>query len=655
MRTRSALVTAATVLAAGAGGTPAAEAAVSWAACTPAGFECAALSVPLDRAGRTPGSVVLRVKRRVATGGAAARTAVVALAGGPGQAALPAAADFAELMAPGLADRDLLVLDQRGTGASGRLRCRAFERGATSIVAAARSCALQLGPARAFYRTADSVADLEDLRREAGYEQVLPFGVSYGTKLALDYAAAYPARTAGLILDSVVPPEGSDVFNRTTFGAMGRALRHLCAGGACRASSRAPLRDLRRLVVRMSGRALRGVVVLPSGRRARTSATTADLYQALVGGDLNPVLRADLPGAVRAALRGDPAPALRLMARAEGLSGIPAERARTGRAAAGSGGAPLATTAAAPEERDSDALFAATRCEESRLPWPRGAGVSARARQAARAALRLPRSATYPFTPAVALLSEVIPLCLGWPHATPAPAAPRALPAVPALLLDGAADLRTPLEDARAVARRIPGAQVVEVPDTGHSALGSDLSDCATGAVAAFFAGTPPTACPRRPVVAPGPLAPRSLGAVAGRTRVRRTLSALRATVADVARSYLSDALAAGRTPPAGSRTGGLRSGSARYERAGFRLRGVEYVPGVAVSGFAPRSDGATAAFTVGGRAAARGRVRVAPDGRVTGRLGGRRVATTFGVARAAHAGPRSTRLPPFPRVAALG
>jgi pimeloyl-ACP methyl ester carboxylesterase len=646
MRTRSALVAAATVLAAGAGGTPAAEAAVSWAACTPAGFECAALGVPLDRTGRTPGSVVLRVKRRVATTGAGARTAVVALAGGPGQAALPAAADFAELMAPGLADRDLLVLDQRGTGASGRLRCRAFERGASSIVAAARSCALQLGPTRAFYRTADSVADLEDLRRQAGYERLLPFGVSYGTKLALDYAAAYPTRTAGLILDSIVPPEGSDVFNRTTFGAMGRALRHLCAGGACRGSTRAPLRDLRRLVVRMSRRTLRGVVVLPSGRRARTSATAADLYQALVGGDLNPVLRADVPGAVRAALRGDPAPALRLMARAEGPGGIPTEP----------GGAALAApAAAAPAERDSDALFAATRCEESRLPWPRAAGIGARVRRAARAAVRLPRSATYPFTPAVALFSEVIPLCLGWPHATAAPAPPRPLPAVPALLLDGAADLRTPLEDARAVARRIPGAQVVAVPDTGHSALGSDLSGCAGGAVAAFFAGTPPAACPRRPVVAPGPLPPRSLGAVAGSTRARRTLNALRATVADVARSFLSDALAAGRTPAAGSRTGGLRSGSARYERDGIRLRRVEYVPGVAVSGFAPRGDGATAAFTVGGRAAARGRVQVGPDGRVTGRLGGRRIATTFGVARAAHAGPRRAPLPPFPRVAALG
>jgi pimeloyl-ACP methyl ester carboxylesterase len=647
MRTRSVLVAAATVLAAGAGGTPAAEAAVSWAACTPAGFECAALRVPLDRTGRTPGSVVLRVKRRVATTGAPARTAVVALAGGPGQAALPAAADFAELMAPGLADRDLLVLDQRGTGASGRLRCRAFERGTSSIVAAARSCARQLGPARAFYRTADSVADLEDLRREAGYERLLPFGVSYGTKLALDYAAAYPARTAGLILDSVVPPEGSDVFNRTTFAAMGPALRHLCAAGACRRSSRAPVSDLRRLVVRMSRRPLRGSLVLPSGRRARISALTSDLYEALVGGDLNPVLRADVPGAVRAALRGDPAAALRLMARAEGLSGIPG----------GSGRAALAPVgaAAADEESDSSALFAATRCEESRLPWPRGAGVRGRVRRAARAAARLPRSATYPFTPAVALFSEVIPLCLGWPHATPAPAAPRPLPAVPALLLDGAADLRTPLQDARAVAGRIPGAQVVAVPDTGHSALGSDLSGCATTAVAAFFAATPPPACPRRPAVAPSPVAPRSLGAVGGSTRVRRTLNAVSATVADVAQSFLSDALAAGRTPPAGSRTGGLRSGSARYEPAGIRLRRVEYVPGVAVSGFAPRGDGATAAFTIEGRAAARGRVRIGPGGGVTGRLGGRRVATTLGAARAAQAAPARPPLPPYPRVAALG
>jgi hypothetical protein len=64
----------------------------------------------------------------------------------------------------------------------------------------------------------------------------------------------------------------------------------------------------------------------------------------------------------------------------------------------------------------------------------------------------------------------------------------------------------------------------------------------------------------------------------------------------------------------------------------------VQYVPGVVVSGFLPHAEGASAAFTIGGAAAASGHVTIASGGRVTGRLGGRRVSTTF-ASRAAAAG----------------
>ncbi|HSD80818.1 MAG TPA: alpha/beta hydrolase, partial [Solirubrobacteraceae bacterium] len=605
------LIAAAAALAVAAGpGAAGATADMSWSACVPAGFQCGSLTVPLDRSGAVPGSVVLQAERVVAASNPT-RTAVVALAGGPGQAAIPAAADFAAALAPALAERDLLVPDQRGTGASGFLRCAAFSSSSRQgVVAAARACAAQLGPARGFYRTADTVADLEDLRQAAGYERLVLVGVSYGTKVALDYAAAHPDRTAGLVLDSVVPPEGGDVFNRSTFRAMGPALAHLCDGGACRGITASPLRDLRTLVARAGRRPLRGVVVLPSGRRARVAIEPLDLYRVMLAGDLNPVLRAEQPGAVRSALRGDPAPVLRLAARAAGVSGIPA-------AARSQAPAPAA---------DSDALFAATRCEESALPWDRAAGARTRARQAMGAAARLSRADVSPFTRDVALRSDVIPLCLGWPDASPPPPAPGPLPAVPTLILGGAADVRTPLQDARAVQARIPGARLVAVPDTGHSVLGSDLGTCAADAVAAFFGGGPDPGCPRRRLIEPTPLAPRSLAAVPGRDRVAKTLEALRRTVGDVDRQFLADAFAAGRATPPGARVGGLRAGSARAERAGTRLRRVEYVPGVLVSGFLPDAAAATATFTVAGPRAASGAVRVAGDGRVTGHLGGRRV-----------------------------
>src|SRR5262245_1883272 len=95
-----------------------ASAAIPFGGCTPAGFECATVDVPLDRSGSMAGNVTLAVAR-VKAASNPSNVAVVPLAGGPGQAALPLKSTFASVLAPAIADRDLLVFDQRGTGSSG--------------------------------------------------------------------------------------------------------------------------------------------------------------------------------------------------------------------------------------------------------------------------------------------------------------------------------------------------------------------------------------------------------------------------------------------------------------------------------------------------------------------------------------------------------
>jgi pimeloyl-ACP methyl ester carboxylesterase len=642
MRLRPMLAVMTATLAAGCVAAPSAGAAIAYAPCSPAGFQCGRLAVPVDRTGAVGGEISLNITRAVVSANPD-NVAVLALAGGPGQAAVPAATDFARVMGPALATRDLLVYDQRGTGGSNRLRCAAFEAASLPVLRAAGTCAAQLGPSRGFYRTSDSVQDIEDIRRESGYEKLVLFGVSYGTKVATDYAAAYPDRVESLVLDSVVPPEGSDVFNRSTFAATGRALADLCTAQACAGVSSTPLADLRRLVRRTERRELRGTINDAGGHRVGVALTPLGLFAILLGGDLNPTLRAELPGSVRSALRGDVRPILRLRGRAAGLSGIPSTRLQ-----------------GALDSADSDALFAATRCEESVFPWDRAASPTTRARQATTAAKALGRAALDPFDSDVALLGEILPLCLGWPNAAPAPSAPSPLPAVPALILDGAADLRTPLEDARSVGARIPGSQVVGIPFTGHSVLGSDLSDCSAQAVAAFFGGQAIPPCHAQELFKPTPVAPTDLARLPGRSKPDRTLVALRATLNDVRRQFLGDAVAAGRATPSGSRVAGLRSGSALWTSTGIRLRGVEYVPGVVVSGFSPHSTTARASFTVAGRTAAHGQVRVAGDGHVSGRLDGRALGGRFARAAGARgdgaAGPVwPERLPRAPRLARLG
>jgi pimeloyl-ACP methyl ester carboxylesterase len=616
MRAPSLLAGLAAFLAAGAASTPDADAAIAWAACTPAGVQCGRLVVPLDPAGAAGGTVTLSVTRTVAASNPT-RSAVVALAGGPGQAAIPFASKIARNIAPALVARDLVVFDQRGTGSSGRLRCPGSSTAAT--------CATTIGPARAFYRTTETVDDIEAIRREGGYEKLVLYGTSYGTKVAEAYAARYPARVEALVLDSVVLPEGPDVFDRSTLRAVGPALRQMCGTTRCRGISGDPRGDVAALVRRLVREPLRGPVVTASGRPARRTLSALDLLDVLLAGDFNPTLRAYMPAAVRSALRGDVRPILRL-----------AERA--------GGGDPE-------DDSISTALFATTSCEEGTFPWNRTDAPQARADAAVRAARAIPRAELGPFDARVALLSDVIPLCVSWPNAAPAPVAPGALPPVPALIIAGGGDLRTPVADARALAARIAGAQLLEVPFVGHSVIGGDPTGCAGAAVAAFFAGRPVQPCTATaPQFPPTRIAPTRLARVPGAGRARKTVNAVTATLDDVGQVVLGIAADRRKPPRIGTQIGGLRAGTARWTAAGIRLRGVEYVPGVVVSGFAPRAAGATTTVTVSGAAAARGTLRVLAGGRVVARLDGRRVTARVRGPSVAHAAAARVATARWPR-----
>ena len=130
-------------------------AALTFGACPDsAGLSCTTLPVPLDRTGAAPGTIALSVERKAA-GATQSQSAVLALAGGPGQAADPLSELLAKAIAPALHTRDLLIFDQRGTGRSDPLNCpvfndeRALESATESTFGAlVELCALQIGPAR---------------------------------------------------------------------------------------------------------------------------------------------------------------------------------------------------------------------------------------------------------------------------------------------------------------------------------------------------------------------------------------------------------------------------------------------------------------------------------------------------------------------------
>src|SRR5580700_10950098 len=173
--------------------TATAQAQIAWAPCGDSNdFACGHLTVALDPSGTTPGTIALAMRRHRAPVGEA-REAVIALAGGPGQAAIPFAEDFAHLLGPIVATRDLIVFDQRGIGLSHPLSCHRFELSAG-------------GP------EGQPIADIEAIRQAGGYEKLVLYGTSYGTKVAERYAQTYPSHVSALVLDSVVPTSGRDAF-----------------------------------------------------------------------------------------------------------------------------------------------------------------------------------------------------------------------------------------------------------------------------------------------------------------------------------------------------------------------------------------------------------------------------------------------------------
>ncbi|MBA3306982.1 MAG: alpha/beta fold hydrolase [Thermoleophilaceae bacterium] len=613
---------------------PAVEAAsLDFKPCDEFGFSCARLKVPLDRTGTVPGRVSLFVKRRPSAN-KPSRGVLIAFAGGPGQSATRAfQGQGGASISAAARNRDLVIYDQRGTGRSGLLRCPRLER--INILHAgdeAADCAKRLGPRRAFYTSRDTAGDVEALRKRLRVDKVSLYGVSYGTRSALSYALRHPNRVDRLVLDSVVEPDGVDALYRSTFAAVGRVLRTLCRR-ACDSFTEDPVDDVRALVAQMAGGTLRGTWVDARGRRHPAAIGGFDVLSVLVTGDFDPALRAAFPGAVRAAREGDLAPLIRLGQRANALEGGPFD--------------PRAL---------SSALYAATTCEEAELPWERGAPFGDRRRQGRATVEAIPGPVFTPFDRSTALGSDFVELCGRWPEARSAPVpGPGPLPDVPTLIINGADDLRTPVESARAVAAMLPRSRLLVLPGIGHSALSVDPTGCAARAYARFLnGGRPPARCRGVRRVTPEQPPPTRLRDVApapGVPGIRgRAAAAVGLTLRDVAESSLIDPFTGDDSRVEG---GGLRAGSYSLALDGLlELRGTSYVSGV-------RIDGTVTRF---GERRQSGKVRIdGPEGidgvvrlrgrRFSGRVAGRQVSGVFrrspaSPARAATVRPHPVALP---------
>ena len=176
--------------------------------------ECGELTVPENSAQPNGRQLHLAFARVPAISRRKHPDPLFVLAGGPGMAATTFYATVAPVFGRIHRDRDIILLDQRGTGGSNPLNCPGgdetdYRATDNDIAADARSCLEKLSAKAdvAQYTTSVAVNDLEHLRQVLGYEHINMYGVSYGTRVAQQYLRRFPDHTRALILDGVVPPE----------------------------------------------------------------------------------------------------------------------------------------------------------------------------------------------------------------------------------------------------------------------------------------------------------------------------------------------------------------------------------------------------------------------------------------------------------------
>ncbi|KZN30911.1 hypothetical protein N480_02865 [Pseudoalteromonas luteoviolacea S2607] len=147
--------------------------------------------------------------------------AVLAFAGGPGQSAIEVAPIFARNLRYARENRDIILVDQRGTGKSNLLQCDtdnlkeqfAFDDQAVSLFKLAKeetqACISKLSTDLSNYTTVAAASDFEAVRIALGYETLHLYGASYGTRIAQEYMRQFPNSVATAVLDGVVPMQQS--------------------------------------------------------------------------------------------------------------------------------------------------------------------------------------------------------------------------------------------------------------------------------------------------------------------------------------------------------------------------------------------------------------------------------------------------------------
>jgi pimeloyl-ACP methyl ester carboxylesterase len=394
----------------------------------------------------------LRVVVARATGADRAPDPLVLLAGGPGQAGTDMGEFATEAFSRVRVSRDIVLVDARGTGGSGALRCALMRRPADLVgstiypAASVRVCHDSLARTADLtrYTTADIADDLEVVRKALGYSRLNVYGTSYGTRLALTYLRRHPASVRTLVLKAVAPPTMVAPMNYAADAerAFGLLERDCKADSACARAFPSPRADLDTVLAR----AARGEIRAPVPNGAGGSDTLAVGRDAIAGSLMTLMQsvsqRALIPKALHDAAAGD----------TRALATVVIQTRRAVDAAIASG------------------MHLSVSCADDGGRLDTAAAVRADA-------------GTFLGPSRVRMLADA---CGAWPmpHSAAAGAAVRAT--APVLLVSGELDPNTPPRHAEEALRTLPNGRHVVLAGVAHG--WSNVAECGAAFVADFIA-----------------------------------------------------------------------------------------------------------------------------------------------------------------------
>lgn len=372
-------------------------------------------------------------------------------AGGPGQGAAKMASTFGQMFRRFQNDRDLVMVDQRGTGDSHSLACKLDEDKNDELrdldespTGKLKACLEKYDADPRYYTTSIAMDDIDEVRRHLGYGKINLWGGSYGTRAVLVYLRQHPEAVRAAIIDGVAPVDMKLPFYipRDSQRALDRLVADCEADKAC--SGRFPgLRGKINAVLERAAEKPKVKLTHPrTGERKEVTLNRNIIASVIFLGLYSPMVSSLLPRLIEDAAAGDFQPLLAL-AFASGGDGN--------------------------EQSMSQGMFLSVVCSED-VP-------AFQADDAAAAA-----KGTFYGT---AMLDTRIKPCAWWPRGEVSDDYRKPVVSdLPVLILSGDLDPVTPPEWGEHVAKGLTNSLHVVVPGTGH---GTVASGCVSRLMSTFL------------------------------------------------------------------------------------------------------------------------------------------------------------------------